>query len=239
MGSKNEEPRPEIESMDIDELRSRLTAADFALERLAEVDGELDVAVKQMVDDAVAEVESELAEGKRKVKALISDAEQLRTMAAHQIELAQQQARTEVEAEAKGLLENARQLEAQAHKKAEIIIEDAKVRVADSLKQADDRLAEAQEMYERVERHIASREAILDEVRKKADQIMRNAKTTAEGIREEAVAAARKTTEAARIESEAIVRAAKEEARNQLERVTVQERDAKERLERARSEMAK
>ncbi len=239
MGKKKGEARPEIESLDIDELRSRLTAAEFALERLADVDGELDVSLKQMVDDAVDEVEAKLAEGRRKVTDLIADAEQLRTMAAHQIGLAQQQARTEVEAEAKGLLENARQLEAQAHKKAEIIEKDARAKVADSLKEADDRLAEAQEMYERVERHIASREAILDEVRNKADQIMRNAKTTAEGIREEAVAAAKKTTDAAKIEAEALVRAAKEEARNQLERVTVQERDAKERLERARSEMAK
>jgi F0F1-type ATP synthase membrane subunit b/b' len=99
----------------------------------------------------------------------------------------------------------------------------------------DSRLAEAEALYEKVERHIAAREEILAEVRKKADAIIRTAKATAGTVKEEASSAARNTTQNAVIEAERLIQVAKEEARQHMERVTAQERDAKERLENARA----
>ncbi len=222
-------------SAEMADLEARLRAAEWALERLSVVDGDIDGRIKKMLDDAVAEVEEQWAEGRERVSALVRDAEELRELAEKRLEEADARAKLEVAGQTRQLLENAEELHGAAQAKADAIVADAERRRAEIEKEMDDRLAEAEAIYVKVERHIANREAILAEVREKADQIIRNAKTTAETIRDEAIAQARKTTEIAQLETARVIQAAKDEARLQLARVTAQERDAKERLDKARN----
>lgn len=218
------------------EPESRLDAAEHALASLAEnEDGEIDTRVKATIDAALVEVERILKEGKQKAESLVRDAERLHAIASTQAEEAESRAREAVAGEARDLLENVQRLQSQAEEKAAKILAEAEERVAKSDKEMDERLAEAEAIYEKVERHIAAREEILAEVRKKADAIIRTAKATAETVKDEARETARKTTQNAAIEAERIIQVAKEEARQHMDRVTVQERDAKERLEAARS----
>jgi hypothetical protein len=214
---------------------SRLEAAEWALAKLAESDGDIDTRVKALLDDAVAEVARRWEEGRERVEALVKDAEELHAIAGRQADAAEARARDAVADEARELLENVRRLQSQAEEKAARIISDAEARAAQSDREMDSRLAEAEGLYEKVERHIAAREEILAEVRRKADAIIRTAKTTAETIKDEARTAARNTTQNAATEAERLIQVAKEEARQHMERVTAQERDAKERLENARA----
>jgi F0F1-type ATP synthase membrane subunit b/b' len=218
------------------EPESHLEAMELALASLAaDPDGDIDSRVKAAIDAAIVEVERILNEGKQKAESLVQDAEQLHAIASTQAEEAESRAREAVAGEARDLLENVQRLQSQAEEKAARILAEAEARAAKSDKEMDERLAEAEEIYERVERHIAAREEILAEVRKKADAIIRTAKATAETVKEEARETARKTTQNAAIEAERIIQVAKEEARQHMDRVTVQERDARERLEAARS----
>lgn len=215
---------------------SRLEAAEFALARLAEnADGEVDTRLKAVIDDAVAEVEQILAEGKQRAESLVQDAERLHSIAIAQADEAESRARDAVAGDARELLENVQRLQSQAEEKAARIVAEAEARAAKSDKEMDERLAEAEAIYEKVERHIAAREEILAEVRKRADAIIRNAKATAETVKDEAREAARKATQNAAIEAERLIQVAKEEARQHMDRVTTQERDARERLEAARA----
>lgn len=223
---------------DIEALRSRLEAAEWALASLAEIDGNIDARVKILLENAVAEVERRWAEGRERVEALVKDAEELHAIASRQVDVAEARARDAVAVEAGELLENVRRLQSQAEEKAAKIVADAEERASQSDREMDSRLAEAEALYEKVERHIAAREEILAEVRKKADAIIRNAKATAETVKEEARTVARNTTQNAVIEAERLIQVAKEEARQHMERVTAQERDAKERLENARARSA-
>ena len=218
------------------EPESRLEAAEFALARLAESgDGEIDTRVKGVIEDAVAEVERILAEGKLKAESLVQDAERLHAIASTQADEAESRAREAVAREARELLDNVQRLQSQAEDKAARILAEAEARVAKSDKEIDERLTEAEAIYEKVERHIAAREEILAEVRKKADAIIRTAKATAETVKDEARETARRTTQNAQVEAERLIQVAKEEARQHMERVTIQERDARERLEAART----
>lgn len=219
-------------------LESRLAAAEWTLERLAETDGEMDLRVKALLEDAVDEVERIWADGREKVESLVRDAEDLRTLAAKQASEVEASARAAVAEETKELLENASRLQVQADEKAAQIIAEAKARAAATDREIDERLAEAEVVYEKVERHIAAREEILDEVRKRADQIIRNAKTTAATVIDEANASAKRITDNATNEANVIIQAARDDARQRMERVTAQEIDAKERLEKARSQAA-
>jgi F0F1-type ATP synthase membrane subunit b/b' len=229
-------PAPGTEAPnDIEALRSRLEAAEWALAGLAEIDGNIDARVKVLLENATAEVERRWAEGRERVEALVKDAEELHSIASRQVDVAEARARDAVAVEARELLENVRRLQSQAEEKAVKIVADAKERAAQSDREMDSRLAEAEALYEKVERHIAAREEILAEVRKKADAIIRTAKATAGTVKEEASSAARNTTQNAVIEAERLIQVAKEEARQHMERVTTQERDAKERLENARA----
>lgn len=216
-------------------LEARLEAAEWALSRLAIVDGEIDVRIKNLLDDALVVVEEKLAEGRERVSELVRSAEELRALAEKRLEEADARAKLEVADQTRHLLESAQELQGAAQLKANAIVAEAEKRRAEIEKEMDTRLAEAEAIYVKVEQHIANREAILAEVRGKADQIIRNAKTTAETIQDEAVAQAKKTTEIASLEAARLIQAAKDETRAQLARVTAQERDAKERLERARS----
>jgi F0F1-type ATP synthase membrane subunit b/b' len=220
---------------EIEAIRSRLEAAEWALAELSEIDGDIDSRVKTLLENAVAEVEKRWAEGRERVEALVKDAEELHAIAGRQVDEAEARARDAVAVEARELLENVRRLQSQAEEKAARIIADAEERAAQSDRDMDERLAEAEGLYEKVERHIAAREEILAEVRKKADAIIRTAKSTAETVKEEARLAARHTTQNAAIEAERLIQVAKEEARQHMERVTAQEQDARERLENARS----
>ncbi len=218
------------------EPESRADAAEFALARLAEdADGEIDTRVQGVIDAAVAEVERILREGKEKAESLVQDAERLHAIASRQADEAESRARDAVAGEARELLENVQRLQSQAEEKSARILAEAETRVAKSDKEIDERLAEAEAIYEKVERHIAAREEILAEVRRKADAIIRTAKATAETVKDEARETARKTTQNAAIEAERLIQVAKDEARLHMDRVTIQERDAKERLEAARS----
>lgn len=218
------------------EPESRLEAAEFALARLAEnADGEIDTRLKAVIDAAVVAVERILTEGKQRAESLVQDAERLHAIASTQADEAESRAREAVAGEARELLENVQRLQSQAEKKAARVFAEAEARVAESDREMDERLAEAEAIYEKVERHIAAREEILAEVRKKADAIIRTAKATAETVKDEAKEAARKTTQNAAFEAERIIQVAKEEARQHMDRVTIQERDAKERLEAARA----
>ncbi|MEX0795917.1 MAG: hypothetical protein WEB67_11210 [Acidimicrobiia bacterium] len=218
------------------EPESRLEAAEFALARLAEnADGEIDTRLKAVIDAAVVAVERILTEGKQRAESLVQDAERLHALASTQADEAESRAREAVAGEARELLENVQRLQSQAEEKAARIFAEAEARVAESDREMDERLAEAEAIYEKVERHIAAREEILAEVRKKADAIIRTAKATAETVKDEAKEAARKTTQNAAFEAERIIQVAKEEARQHMDRVTIQERDAKERLEAARA----
>ena len=229
-------PAPGTEAPnDIEALRSRLEAAEWALAGLAEIDGNIDARVKVLLENATAEVERRWAEGRERVEALVKDAEELHSIASRQVDAAEARARDAVAVEARELLENVRRLQSQAEEKAVKIVADAKERAAQSDREMDSRLAEAEALYEKVERHIAAREEILAEVRKKADAIIRTAKATAGTVKEEASSAARNTTQNAAIEAERLIQVAKEEARQHMERVTTQERDAKERLDNARA----
>jgi F0F1-type ATP synthase membrane subunit b/b' len=229
-------PAPGTEAPnDIEALRSRLEAAEWALAGLAEIDGNIDARVKVLLENATAEVERRWAEGRERVEALVKDAEELHSIASRQVDVAEARARDAVAVEARELLENVRRLQSQAEEKAVKIVADAKERAAQSDREMDSRLAEAEALYEKVERHIAAREEILAEVRKKADAIIRTAKATAGTVKEEASSAARNTTQNAAIEAERLIQVAKEEARQHMERVTAQERDAKERLDNARA----
>ncbi len=217
------------------EPKSRLEAAEFALARLAEdADGEIDTRVKGVIDATVAEVERVLREGKEKAESLVQDAERLHAIASTQADEAESRARDAVAEEARELLENVQRLQSQAEEKSARILADAEARAAETDKEIDGRLAEAEAVYEKVERHIAARDEILAEVRRKADAIIRTAKATAETVKDEARETARKTTQNAAIEAERLIQVAKDEARQHMDRVTVQERDAKERLEAAR-----
>lgn len=218
------------------EPESRLEAAEFALARLAEnADGEIDTRLKDVIAAAVVEVERILTEGKQKAASLVQDAERLHAIASTQADEAESRAREAVAGEAKELLENVQRLQSQAEEKAARILAEAEARVAQSDKEMDERLAEAEAIYEKVERHIAAREEILAEVRRKADAIIRTAKATAETVKEEARETARRTTQNAQVEAERLIQVAKEEVRQHMDRVTIQERDAKERLEAART----
>ncbi|MEX1093059.1 MAG: hypothetical protein WEF28_07880 [Acidimicrobiia bacterium] len=218
------------------EPESRLEAAEFALAKLAEnADGEIDTRLKAVIDAAVVAVERILTEGKQRAESLVQDAERLHAIASTQADEAESRAREAVAGEARELLENVQRLQSQAEKKAARVFAEAEARVAESDREMDERLAEAEAIYEKVERHIAAREEILAEVRKKADAIIRTAKATAETVKDEAKEAARKTTQNAAFEAERIIQVAKEEARQHMDRVTIQERDAKERLEAARA----
>lgn len=218
------------------EPASRLEAAEFALAKLAEhPDGDIDNRMKLVIEAAVVEVERILTEGKQRAESLVQDAERLRAIASTQADEAESRAREAVAGEARELLENVQRLQSQAEEKAARILAEAEARVAKSDKEMDERLAEAEAIYEKVERHIAAREEILAEVRKKADAIIRTAKATAETVKEEARENARRTTQNAQVEAERIIQIAKEEARQHMGRVTIQERDARERLEAARS----
>lgn len=218
------------------EPETRLEAAEFALARLAEnADGEIDTRLKTVIEAAVAEVERILTEGKQKAESLVQDAERLHAIASTQADEAGSRAREAVAGEARELLENVQRLQSQAEDKAARILAEAEARVAKSDKEMDERLAEAEAIYEKVERHIAAREEILAEVRKRADAIIRTAKATAETVKEEARETARRTTQNAQVEAERLIQVAKEEARQHMDRVTIQERDAKERLEAART----
>jgi F0F1-type ATP synthase membrane subunit b/b' len=221
-----------------DAQRSRLEAAEWALTKLSETDGDIDTRVKALLEDAVTEVERRWAEGRERVEALVKDAEELHAIAGRQVDDAEARARDAVAVEARELLENVRRLQSQAEEKAARIIAEAGERAAQSDREMDERLAEAEGLYEKVERHIAAREEILAEVRKKADAIIRTAKATAETVKEEARVAARNTTQNAAIEAERLIQVAKEEARQHMDRVTAQEQDARERLEKARSRSA-
>jgi colicin import membrane protein len=226
-------PKPPAEP---GESESRLEAAEFALARLAEnADGEIDTRVKAVIDAAVVEVERILTEGKHKAESLVEDAQRLHSIASTQADEAESRAREAVAAEARELLENVQRLQSQAEEKAARILAEAEARVEKSDKEMDDRLAEAEALYEKVERHIAAREDILAEVRKKADAIIRTAKATAETVKDEARETARRTTQSAQVEAERLIQVAKEEARQHMDRVTIQERDARERLEAART----
>ena len=218
------------------ERASRLEAAEFALARLAEnTNGDIDTRLKAVIEAAVVEVERILTEGKQRAESLVQDAERLRAIARTQADEAESRAREAVAGEARELLENVQRLQSQAEEKAARILADAEARVAKSDKEMDERLTEAEAIYEKVERHIAAREEILAEVRKKADAIIRNAKATAETVKDEARENARRTTQNAQVEAERIIQVAKEEARQHMDRVTIQERDAKERLDAARA----
>jgi F0F1-type ATP synthase membrane subunit b/b' len=223
---------------EIEAIRSRLEAAEWALAELSEIDGDIDSRVKTLLENAITEVEKRWAEGRERVEALVKDAEELHAIAGRQVDEAEARARDAVAVEARELLENVRRLQSQAEEKAARIIADAEERAAQSDRDMDERLAEAEGLYEKVERHIAAREEILAEVRKKADAIIRTAKATAETVKEEARLEARHTTQNAAIEAERLIQVAKEEARQHMERVTAQEQDARERLENARSRSA-
>ncbi len=226
-------PKTTVASRD---SQSRLEAAELVLAGLAEnAEGEIDDKLKGVIDAALVEVERILAEGKQRAESLVQDAERLRAIASTQADEAELRARDAVAGEARELLENVQRLQSQAEEKAARIVAEAEARAAQTDKEIDARLAEAEAIYEKVERHIAAREEILAEVRKKADAIIRTAKATAETVKDEAREAARKTTQNAAIEAERLIQAAKEEARQHMDRVTAQERDAKERLEAART----
>lgn len=238
MTGKNFKPAPPAthKTPQAENPGSRFEAAEFALARLAEnADGEVDTRLKAVIDDAVAEVEQILAEGKQRAESLVQDAERLRSIAIAQADEAESRARDAVAGDARELLENVQRLQSQAEEKAARIVAEAEARAAKSDKEMDERLAEAEAIYEKVERHIAAREEILAEVRKRADAIIRNAKATAETVKDEAREAARKATQNAAIEAERLIQVAKEEARQHMDRVTTQERDARERLEAARA----
>ncbi|MGF1617904.1 MAG: hypothetical protein ACFCU2_08895 [Acidimicrobiia bacterium] len=226
-------PKTTVASRD---SQSRLEAAELVLAGLAEnAEGEIDDKLKGVIDAALVEVERILAEGKQRAESLVQDAERLRAIASTQADEAELRARDAVAGEARELLENVQRLQSQAEEKAARIVAEAEARAAQTDKEIDARLAEAEAIYEKVERHIAAREEILAEVRKKADAIIRTAKATAETVKDEAREAARKTTQNAAIEAERLIQAAKEEARQHMDRVTAQERDARERLEAART----
>lgn len=226
-------PKTTVASRD---SQSRLEAAELVLAGLAEnAEGEIDDKLKGVIDAALVEVERILAEGKQRAESLVQDAERLRAIASTQADEAELRARDAVAGEARELLENVQRLQSQAEEKAARIVAEAEARAAQTDKEIDARLAEAEAIYEKVERHIAAREEILAEVRKKADAIIRTAKATAETVKDEAREAARKTTQNAAIEAQRLIQAAKEEARQHMDRVTAQERDARERLEAART----
>ncbi len=239
MTGKKYKPAPPVEPktpVEPAETQSQIEAVEFTLASLAEnSDGEIDTRLKSVIDAAIVEVERILGEGKRKAESLVQDAERLHAIASTQADEAESRARNAVAGEARELLENVQRLQSQAEEKAARVIAEAKARTAQTDKEIDERLAEAEAVYEKVERHIAAREEILAEVRKKADAIIRTAKATAETVKDEARETARKTTQNASIEAERIIQVAKEEARLHMDRVTIQERDAKERLEAARA----
>lgn len=239
MTGKKYKPAPPVEPKapaEPGEPRRHLEAEEFTLAILAEnPDGEIDARLKGVIDAAVAEVERILAAGKQKAESLVQDAERLHAIASTQADEAESRARDAVAAEARELLENVQRLQSQAEEKAAKIAAESEARAAKTDREIDARLAEAEALYEKVERHIAAREEILAEVRRKADAIIRTAKATAETLKDEARETARKTTQNAVIEAERIIQVAKEEARLHMDRVTIQERDAKERLEAART----
>lgn len=214
-------------------LEARRRAAEWALERLSVIDGDIDVRVKKMLDDAIETVEEQWAEARQRVSHLVRDAEDLRQLAERRLEEADSKAKKAVADRTRQLLESAEQLQGSAQAKAAAIVAEAEKRRDEIEQEMDSHLAEAEAIYVKLERHIANREAILAEVREKADQIIRNAKTAGETIKVEALAQAKRTTEMASLEAARIIQTAKDEARIQLARVRDQERDARERLEQA------
>jgi F0F1-type ATP synthase membrane subunit b/b' len=232
-------PAPQSQIVEeLEDTKSRLAAAELVIDKLAAPGGEFDDKAKELIAAAIMRVEAMMEDGRKRVTQLVQDAEQLHAIADRQVKEAEDRARQSVLRQTSELVDNARRLEEQASEKAALIIEEAQKRATEIETEIDSRLAEAEKMYRKVENHIAGKQQVLDEVRKKADQIIRNAKVTAAEIQEDAVESARKTSQAARIEAANLIRAAKDEARIQLDRITAQERDAKERLERARSHMA-
>lgn len=235
--SASETGREDVRA-ELEETRERLEIAEWALEQISVEAGHIDKSVAEMVTKSVALVQERWDEAREKINALVADAEELRALAERRLEEADTNAKQAVAHETKQLLDDATELQDSARTNADKMVADAEQRRAEIEADIDSKLAEAEAIYKKVENHIANREAILAEVRKKADQIIRNAKVTAETIRDDAVAQAKKSTDIASMEAARLIQSAKDEVRAQMQRVTAQERDAKERLERARAEMA-
>lgn len=229
---------PEVLQNELEAKRSRLAAAEWALEHLSSADGVTDEGLVKLVDAAVDRVEELWTDARERVESLVRDAEELKAIANRQVQEAEVRARDSVAKRTQELLNDAAALQETARQKADRVTAAAEEKLKQSELDADARLAEAEEMYERVERHVVGREEILAQVREKADQIIRAAKAAAENIRGEARADAERSSEVARMEAARLIQAAKDETRVQLARVTAQERDAKERLAKARAEIS-
>lgn len=207
-------------TQELDSVRARLEAAEFALAHLGPSDQPLGARLQALVDEAVAAAQAIRDDGRKQIETLVTEAEQLRAFARQGAESSAKQAREEVMKKAGEMIENANRLRLAAEETAARVVraaqakyEEAQVRATDLLRSTE--LAHAETMRRRgeIEQQVVA-------ARAQAQAFLRSSRLEAEARARDLTDLARQQLAEAQRQAETIVRNAEQEARLRLGGIT-------------------
>ena len=198
------------------EVRTRLESAEFALAHLGPGNQPLEPRLEAMLQRALADAERVRSEGRRHVKILVAEAEQLRAFARQGAESSARQARDEMTNKASEMIEDANRLRLAAEETAALLARAAQAKYQEAQARATDLLRSTELAHAEAIRKRSEIEQQVIAARAQAQAFIRSSRLEAEARARELTDLAQQQLAAAQQQAEVIVRNAEHEARRTL-----------------------